>query len=310
MAASSTKAMPANYFVKLNQFTRTIHRDQYPAIDPASPKLSQKGKVVIVTGASQGIGKITPGQAIALAFAKADASRIAIASRSTEKLEATKQELLTINPNIYVLIIPTDTTSEDSVENLQEIITDKFGVPDVLVNGAGRWASADTLGESKPKDWWADFEVNVKGSYLMSRAFLRMVGVDREATIVNVNTWGMLMTAPVGASYFISKLALGRLSEAIPLAYPKVSSMNYHPGMIVTDMADNHPEVLNFCEDTVELAAGAAVYLASPQARFLSGRYMSANWDVDELEARKDDIIERNLLKIDLKGEFGGDLFE
>ena len=55
----------------------------------------------------------------------------------------------------------------------------------------------------------------------------------------------------------------------------------------------------------VELAAGVAVYLASPQAKFLSGRYMSANWDVDELEARKDEITERNLLKINLTGEFG-----
>ena len=84
----------------------------------------------------------------------------------------------------------------------------------------------------------------------MSRAFLRLVGSDREATIVNVNTWGMLATPPAGTSYPISKLALGRLSEAIPVAYPKVFSMNYHPGMTKTDMADSHPEVLPFCEDT------------------------------------------------------------
>jgi hypothetical protein len=84
----------------------------------------------------------------------------------------------------------------------------------------------------------------------MSRAFLKLVVLDREATIVNVNTWGMLTVVPVGSSYFISKLALGRLSEAIPVAYPKVSSMNYHPGMTITDMADSHPEVIPFCGDT------------------------------------------------------------
>lgn len=93
----------------------------------------------------------------------------------------------------------------------------------------------------------------------MSRAFLRLVGVDREATIVSVNTWGMLTIRPVGTSYPISKLALGRLSEAIPLAYPKVSSMNYHPGMIPTEMADSHPETLHFCEDT-----GTLILLPSP----------------------------------------------
>jgi hypothetical protein len=81
----------------------------------------------------------------------------------------------------------------------------------------------------------------------MSRAFLKLVGLDREATIVNANTWGMLTVVPVGSSYFISKLALGRLAEAIPVAYPKVSSMNYYPGMIITDMAESHPEVISFC---------------------------------------------------------------
>jgi len=59
----------------------------------------------------------------------------------------------------------------------------------------------------------------------------------------------------------------------------------------------------------VELSAGTAVYLASHQAKFLSGRYMSSNWDVDDLEARKDEIIEQDLLKMDLKGVFGSDLF-
>jgi len=161
----------------------------------------------------------------------------------------------------------------------------------------------------------------------MCRAFLRLVGLEREASIVNVGTWGMLAVMPVGSSYFISKLAQGRLSEAIPLAYPKVSSINFHPAMTVTDMANSHPEVLHFSKDTgmlilplssislanlglkVELAAGTAVYLASPQAKFLSGRYMSSNWDVDELEARKDEVIKKDLLKIDLKGEFGSQLF-
>ncbi len=93
----------------------------------------------------------------------------------------------------------------------------------------------------------------------MSRAFLRLVGLEREATIVTVGTWGMLMVGPQGTGYQISKLAQGRLSEAIPLAYPKISSMNYHPGMIVTDMADSHPETLPFCEDT-----GTLILLPSP----------------------------------------------
>jgi hypothetical protein len=52
------------------------------------------------------------------------------------------------------------------------------------------------------------------------------------------------------------------------------------------------------------------VYLASPQAEFLSGRYLSANWDVDELEVRKVEVMKKNSLKMDLKGELGSGLFE
>jgi NAD(P)-dependent dehydrogenase (short-subunit alcohol dehydrogenase family) len=65
--------------------------------------------------------------------------------------------LLKINPNIDVLVVPTDTTSEDSVSRLEETVKSKFGIPDALVNGAGLFSSTETIGESKPKEWWADF---------------------------------------------------------------------------------------------------------------------------------------------------------
>ncbi|KAJ5661961.1 NAD(P)-binding protein [Penicillium maclennaniae] len=81
--------------------------------------------------------------------------------------------------------------------------------------------------------------------------------------------------------------------------------MDYHPGMTKTEIADR-PEVLHFCEDTVELAAGTAGYLASPQTRLLSGKYMPTNWDVNELGARKSEIVNHDFLKTDLRGELGG----
>ena len=48
--------LPVDHFVKFQQFVSTVHRDVYPAIDPTQASLSQKGKVVIITGASQGLG--------------------------------------------------------------------------------------------------------------------------------------------------------------------------------------------------------------------------------------------------------------
>jgi NAD(P)-dependent dehydrogenase (short-subunit alcohol dehydrogenase family) len=62
--------------------------------------------------------------------------------------------MLKINPNIDTLVAPTDNTSEDSVGHLQETVKSKFGV---LVNCAALWSSAESITESKPKEWWADF---------------------------------------------------------------------------------------------------------------------------------------------------------
>jgi hypothetical protein len=50
-------ALPDDFFVTVSQFTRTAYRDEYPDIDPTSEALSQEGKVVVITGTSQGIGR-------------------------------------------------------------------------------------------------------------------------------------------------------------------------------------------------------------------------------------------------------------
>jgi len=78
-------------------------------------------------------------------------------SRNVEKLNVTKQELLSINGNMDVLVLPTDTTSEDSVSSLEDAVKSKFGIPHILVNSAGLWSSTEIIGETKPKEWWADF---------------------------------------------------------------------------------------------------------------------------------------------------------
>jgi hypothetical protein len=58
-------------------------------------------------------------------------------------------------------------------------------------------------------------------------------------------------------------------------------------------------------KDTFELAGGTAVWLATENARFMNGRYMSVNWSVEELAQRQKEIIENDLLVMELKGHFG-----
>lgn len=54
-----------------------------------------------------------------------------------------------------------------------------------------------------------------------------------------------------------------------------------------------------------ELAGGVTLYLCSERAEYLNGRYFDSNWDIDEAEARREEIVARDLLKLTLRGEFG-----
>ena len=63
-------------------------------------------------------------------------------------------------------------------------------------------------------------------------------------------------------------------------------------------------EKANFCICTAELAGAFAVYLTTERAQYLNGRYASVNWDIEEMEARKDEIVSKGLLKQGLKGVF------
>ena len=92
----------------------------------------------------------------------------------------------------------------------------------------------------------------------MTRAFLRLVGTEKEATIISVSTLAMLMRGEVATSYAIGKLALTRLSEAIPFTNPNITSISFHPGMIATDMVTDHPELVDFCDDTGTLVLNSS----------------------------------------------------
>lgn len=82
--------------------------------------------------------------------------------------------------------------------------------------------------------------------------------------------------------------------------------MSYHPGGVMSKLArDSMPkETHSILIDKPELAGNFCVWLASGKADFLSGRYSSCNWDVDEIMAMKEKIVEKDLLKEMVEMEF------
>lgn len=87
-----------------------------------------------------------------------------------------------------------------------------------------------------------------------------------------------------------------------------VTSVALHPGIVKTNMTG--PSFEKFALDTPELVGGVAVWLATEKARFMNGRVMNSNWDVDDLWERREEILGGKSLQIDLVGSFGAEQFE
>lgn len=158
----------------------------------------------------------------------------------------------------------------------------------------------------------------------MCEAYIASLGETPEqhaGTIINVSSQVGLVEMPTTSAYAVSKLSVIKLTEMIAggkcldphisyslgliyhIEHPHVRAISVHPGIVPTALSSLGSLAL----DSVELASGINLYLASPRAAYLQGRYVTANWHVDELEAHKEEIISENLLRIQLNASYGDD---
>ncbi|KAL4922110.1 hypothetical protein BDW62DRAFT_77114 [Aspergillus aurantiobrunneus] len=290
-------------FVKLSAFTTATYRDVYPAVSPTRPELSQTGKVIVITGASRGLGQL----GFAASFARANAKAIALLGRSADGLSKTEKLVKEINPATQVLSLAVDVTDPTGVAQAFDQIVGQLGVPHVLVNNAGALLFA-SMDESDVESWWNVQEINVKGTFVVTKAFLNKTGSSPSSptTIVNLTSGTAIGLAPGLSSYGITKLAVNKYTAYLQSEYPSVTSVSLDPGVVATDMATSVWYLEPFMKDTPELVGGTALWLSSGDRSFLSGRVVSTNWDVDELEARKEEIVNEDLLTICYRGRFGG----
>ncbi|KAF2269063.1 NAD(P)-binding protein [Lojkania enalia] len=278
-----------------HQFTPTMHRELYPAVSPTNPKLSAAGKIVLVTGATRGIGK-----GIAISWAEAGAAGIVVTGRAEDLLVGVSEEIKKLSPNTKVLAIRSEASSEDDTKNLWAKVNAEIGCIDVLICNAGVSSEQNgypTTGNISPSLWWSDMDVNVRGTYLHIYSFLQQfisIGKEPAGTVIIVSSGAAAMTSPGTSAYSISKLAGIRLAEFLHAEHPGVRSFAYHPGMVVTQM--NSGVFAKQSVDPLELAGGLSLYLSTPRADFLRGCYVSVNWDVEEMEQHANEIIEKRLL--------------
>ncbi|KAI0288739.1 NAD-P-binding protein [Russula brevipes] len=268
----------------------TQHHDVYPFIDPNQYFSSQtfKGQVVLITGASRGIG-----QELALQYSKAGASLVLV-SRRQEGLDETRAAILKDVPSAQVVTFPADVKDPTKAEEAVKLATSRFGRLDVLIANAGAVSAFDKpLADKDANEWWNTFEVNVRGVYNYLRAATHAI-LETKGSIIVVSSTAAQLRFPHGSDYGTSKFALGRLIEFAALEQPDLRVFVLHPGVIETALVGG-ADLSGLSFDTAALPAATALTISAGKAEWLRGRFWSSNWDIGEGEVNwKEKTLEHN----------------
>lgn len=210
-----------------------------------------------------------------------------------------------------VLHVRLDATDSSSVraaaEEVNAILDGKL---DIIVNNAGFMTPALAIPASDEDMWWRTFEVNLKGPYLIAKYFLPLLlrNGDNETaalkTVVNINSVASHNLRPHASAYGTSKLAVLRLTEFLLVEAAEKGLLAYsvHPGGVLTELAEKGmpKDTLAALGDAPELAGDTVAWLTQQRRDWLAGRYLSCTWDTEELMAKKDCIVAKDLLKVKL----------
>jgi NAD(P)-dependent dehydrogenase (short-subunit alcohol dehydrogenase family) len=142
--------------------------------------------------------------------------------------------------------------------------------------------------------------------------FLKLLPTSETfAKIITLTTGAAYEVFPALSAYGMSKLGVLELMTYVAVENPNVTAVALHPGVVDTEMTIEafKPVAL----DTPELVGGIGTWLAGWQGAdrsFLSGRFVSSNWDVEDLVNKKDEILKNELLKMTLNAKLGHEQFQ
>ncbi len=243
------------------------------------PDLSFAGKVVVVTGASQGIG-----EAIAEVLA-ATGLFVAMVDIQEEKLRAVASRISSRGQKAFPY--PADVSRFDQAAAVVEAVLREHGSLDYLVNNAGI-TKDNLLMRMREEEWDTVLGVNLKGVFNFSRAAVRSMVSRRFGRIVNISSVVALMGNPGQANYAASKAGIIGLSRSLAreVAARGITVNCVAPGYIATAMTEVLPEEVKkaFLElipmkrmGTPEDVAQVVKFLLSDQAAYITGQVIHVN---------------------------------
>lgn len=237
------------------------------------------GKVALITGGGTGIGR-----ACALAFAR-EGGRVAVAGRRHDLLSALAAEIY--NRGGEALAISCDVTSSDQVERAMDGTVARFGRLDIVVNSAGA-LQPGAAEETSEMHFDRLIAVNLKGTFLVSRAALSRLRKSGGGSIINIGSVLSLVGMPKRVAYAAAKGGVLQLTRAMALDHARenIRVNCICPAIIDTPLIDElaarHPDPQAFRRSRTEQipmgrmgkpedVANLAVFLASDESSWLTG---------------------------------------
>jgi len=231
--------------------------------------LMLQGKVALVTGASQGLGR-----ALALACAK-EGANLVISSRSADSLEPVAKEARA--SGVEVFAIPADVSRSKDVQKLVDATAERFGKIDVLVNNAGLLGPRVRIEEYPEDEWRSVLDANITGPFLVTKAAIPHM---REgASVINVTSGVSIEGRAEWGAYSVSKFGLEGLTQilAAELKGRGIRVNSVDPGGMRTDMrAAAYPDEDPKSRITPEENTAVFIYLASDESREVTGERFKA----------------------------------
>jgi len=194
-----------------------------------------KGKVVVITGASSGLGEATA------RLLSAEGATVVLGARRVERLKSLADEL-TANGG-KALAVATDVTHYDQVKRLVDAAVQKYGRIDVMINNAGLMPSSP-LERLKIDDWDRAIDVNIKGVLYGIAAALPYMKQQKAGHIINVSSVAGHKVTPNGAVYCATKHAVRVISEALRTEVKpyNIRTTIISPGAVATELPDSITE--------------------------------------------------------------------
>jgi NAD(P)-dependent dehydrogenase (short-subunit alcohol dehydrogenase family) len=228
-----------------------------------------EGKVVMITGASRGLGR-----AIALAYAQ-EGANLVLNSRNADSLDPVAREAE--GTGAEVLAFPGDVSRSTHVEKLVGAAVERFGRIDVLVNNAGLLGPRVPIVEYPEDEWRRVLDANLTAPFLLSKAVIPHM--PEGGSIINVTSGVSIEGRAEWGAYSVSKFGLEGLTQilAAELQDRGIRVNSVDPGGMRTEMrAAAYPDEDPTTRITPEENTGVFLYLASDESRDVTGERFKA----------------------------------